>query len=87
MEARRSLYAGKRKEVAMVEDREKISTGPNEEAINETIAGTGPGIPDDALAPGETELPEAPTDEEVEKMAKKLHAPTAEKDTLPLEGE
>ena len=35
----------------MTEDREKISTGPNEEPINETIAGTGPGIPDDALAP------------------------------------
>ena len=37
----------------MADDREKISTGPNEEPINETIAGTGPGIPDDALAPGE----------------------------------
>ena len=70
----------------MVEDREKISTGPNEEPINETIAGTGPGIPDDALAPGE-ELPEPPDDEEVERIAKKLNAPTAEKDTLPLEGE
>ena len=41
----------------MVDDREKISTGPNESPVNETIAGTGPGIPDDALAPGE-ELPE-----------------------------
>jgi hypothetical protein len=70
----------------MANDREKISTGPNGEPINETIAGTGPGIPDDALAPGE-ELPEAPTDEEVERIARKLHAPTAEKDTLPLEGE
>jgi hypothetical protein len=68
-------------------DREKLSTGPNEEPINETIAGTGPGIPDDALAPGE-ELPEAPSDEAVEKMAKKLHAPIAqEEDALPLEGE
>lgn len=71
----------------MVEDREKISTGPNEEPINETIAGTGPGIPDDALAPGEKELPRAPTDAEVEEMAEKLGAPSAEKDTLPLEGE
>ena len=70
----------------MAQDREKISTGPNEEPINETIAGTGPGIPDDALAPGE-ELPEPPTDEEVEKVAEELGAPTAEKDTLPLEGE
>lgn len=70
----------------MTDDREKISTGPNEEPINETIAGTGPGIPDDALAPGE-ELPQPPTDEEVEKIAEELGAPTAEKDTLPLEGE
>ena len=67
-------------------DREKISTGPNEEPINETIAGTGPGIADDALSPGE-ELPQAPTDEEVEKVAEKLGPPTAERDTLPLEGE
>jgi hypothetical protein len=70
----------------MGEDREKISTGPNEEPINETIAGTGPGIPDDALASGE-DLPEAPSDEEVERVAEKLKAPTAERDTLPLEGE
>jgi hypothetical protein len=73
-------------EVQMTSDREKISTGPNEEPINETIAGTGPGIPDDALAPGE-ELPQPPSDEQVEKAAKALGAPLAEEDTLPLEGE
>jgi hypothetical protein len=71
----------------MAQDREKISTGPNEEPINETIAGTGPGIPDDALAPGEEELPQPPTDEEVEEAARKLRAPVGERDTLPLEGE
>ena len=70
----------------MADDREKISTGPNEEPINETIAGTGPGIPDEALAPGE-QLYRAPSDEEVDRIAKKLKAPTAERDTLPLEGE
>jgi hypothetical protein len=70
----------------MTADREKISTGPNDEAIDETIAGTGPGIPDDALAPGE-ELPKPPSDEEVEEAAEELGSPTAEKDTLPLEGE
>ena len=70
----------------MADDREKLRNGPNGEAINETIAGTGPGIADDALAPGE-QLPDAPTDEEVERVARKLHAPTAERDTLPLEGE
>jgi hypothetical protein len=71
----------------MAEDRDKISNGPNDRPINETIAGTGPGIADDSLAPGEDEIPEAPTDEEVEEMAEKLGSPTAEKDTLPLEGE
>jgi len=70
----------------MADDREKISTGPNERAVNESIAGTAPGIPDEALAPGE-ELPEPPSDEEVARIAKKLHAPNAERDTLPLEGE
>ena len=71
----------------MADQREKISTGPNEEAINETIAGTGPGFADDALAPGEEELPQAPSDEEVEKAAEALGAPGRERDTLPLEGE
>lgn len=55
----------------MIEDKEKI----------ETIAGTGPGIADDSLARGETEIPEAPTDEEVEEMAEKLGSPTAQEDT------
>ena len=32
----------------MTDDREKISTGPNAEPLNDTVAGTGPGIPDDA---------------------------------------
>lgn len=69
----------------MAEDREKISNGPNDRPINETIAGTGPGIADDSHAPGE-EMPQAPSDEDVEKMAQELRAPTAEHDTLPLEG-
>jgi hypothetical protein len=70
----------------MAEDREKITTGPNERAINETIAGTGPGIPDDARARGE-DLPEPPSDEEVERIARKLGAPTAERNTVPSEGQ
>ena len=70
----------------MPQDREKITDGLNDRPVNETIAGTGPGIPDEALAPGE-ELPEPPTDEQVEAAAKALHAPVAERDTLPLEGE
>src|SRR3982750_2607059 len=70
-----------RLEATMADDREKISTGPNDRPLNETIAGTGPGIPDEALAPGE-ELPDPPTDEQVEKIAEKLGAPTGQKDTL-----
>ncbi len=71
----------------MADDREKISTGPNAEPIEENIAGTAPGIPDDSLAPGEEELPDAPSDEEVERVAGKLGAHQKERDTLPLEGE
>lgn len=55
-------------------DREKITDGPNERAIDEPLASTAPGIPDDALAPGE-ELPERPSDEEVARIARKLGAP------------
>ncbi len=70
----------------MADEREKITTGPNERAVNETIAGTGPGIPDEARGPGE-EVPEPPTDEEVERTARAMGAPVSERDTLPLEGE
>jgi hypothetical protein len=72
----------------MADDREKLSTGPNERAINENIAGTGPGVPDEALAPGE-ELPQPPSDEEVARAAAALGAPVEPKhdDTLPLDGE
>jgi hypothetical protein len=64
--------------IIMAEDREKITTGANERAINETIAGTGPGIPDDARGPGEA-MPEPPSDEEVARAAEKLGAPTADR--------
>ena len=70
-----------------MQDREKISTGPNAEPIDENIAGTAPGIPDDALAPGEEELPKPPTDEEVDEAAEALGSPGRERGTLPLEGE
>ena len=57
----------------MAEDREKISTGPNERAVNEPIAGTAPGLPDEALTPGH-DLPEPPSDEEVRRVAERLGA-------------
>jgi hypothetical protein len=62
----------------MSDDRAKITTGPNERSVNENIAGTGPGIPDDALAPGQ-ELPEPPSDEEVARIARKLGAATSDR--------
>lgn len=46
----------------------------NDRPLNETIAGTGPGIRDEALGPGQ-ELPEPPSDEEVAKAARALGAP------------
>ena len=58
----------------MADDREKITNGPNERAVNENIAGTGPGLPDDVRGPGET-LPDPPSDEEVARIARKLGAP------------
>ncbi|MDB5672403.1 MAG: hypothetical protein JWO25_3362 [Alphaproteobacteria bacterium] len=68
-----------------MDDREKISTGPNDRPLNETIAGTGPGIPDEALAPGES-LPEPPSDEDVARISRILGVHGKE-DDLPLEGE
>ena len=55
----------------------------------DSMAGTSPGIPDDALAPSQDELPTPPSEEEVERIARVLHAPIASKsdDTSPLEGE
>ncbi len=47
--------------------------------LHETIAGTGPGIPDDALAPG-AELPAPPTDEQVAAAAKAIGAPVPKPD-------
>jgi hypothetical protein len=72
----------------MAEDREKITDGANERAVNENIGDTAPGIPDDALAPGQ-ELPEPPTAEEEARIRAKLGVPAENKevDTLPLEGE
>ena len=74
------------KEVPQVaETKDKISTSPDDRKVGQTIAGTGPGIPDDALAPGE-ELPTPPSDEEAERLERKLGI-RAEQDTLPLDGE
>jgi hypothetical protein len=63
----------------MAEDRDKISTGPNERAVNEPIAGTAPGIPDEARTPGK-EAPEPPSDEEVARVAKQLGAPIGQRE-------
>ena len=56
----------------MADDREKISTGPNDEPLNETIAGTGPGIPDEALAPGEKNCPSRRATRRSSEIAEKL---------------
>ena len=69
----------------MADEREKISTGPNDRPLNETIAGTGAGIPDEALSPGK-ELPQPPTEEQEKHIRERLGV-EEEVDTLPLEGE
>ncbi len=55
----------------MSDDRTKITTGPNERSVNESLAGTAPGIPDEARGPGE-DIPEPPSDEEVERARRAL---------------
>lgn len=55
-------------------NREKITDSADARAIDEPIAGTAQGLPDDALLLGE-ELPEEPSDEDVARITAKLDAP------------
>ncbi|KHA65151.1 MULTISPECIES: hypothetical protein [unclassified Sphingomonas] len=55
-------------------NREKITDSANERAIDESIAGTAPGLPDGGLSPAE-DLPEEPSDEDVARIAAKRGAP------------
>ena len=57
---------------------DRIGNTGNARPLDETIAGTGPGIADDALGPGE-DMPQAPSDAEVGAVARKLgaHVPEA----------
>ena len=66
-------------------ERERIGEGQNDRPLNESIAGTAPGIPDEALFPGE-DLPHPPDEEEERRIRAKLGI-EEEVDTLPLEGE
>ena len=69
----------------MADDCEKISNGPNDRPLNETIAGTGPGIPDEALSP-DGQLFQPPGADEEKAIRERLNVPE-EVDTLPLDGE
>jgi hypothetical protein len=53
---------------------EQRNGGTNARPLDDTVAGTGPGIPDDSLAPGQDAPPEPPSEEEVKRMAEKLGA-------------
>lgn len=50
---------------------DSISDGVNARPLEDSIAGTARGIPDDALAPGE-DMPEPPSEEEQRRIAAKL---------------
>lgn len=56
----------------------RLDAAANARPLRDTTAGTGPGIPDDALAPSE-ELPTPPTDAEVADAAKALDAPVSKR--------
>ncbi len=58
----------------MSDDDKRPEGATNDRPLNDTIAGTGPGIPDEALGPGQ-ELPTPPTDEQVAAAARALGAP------------
>ena len=58
-------------------DERGIGNGTNARPLNDTVAGTGPGIADDGGTPGD-EIPPAPSDEEVARVARKLGAPVPE---------
>jgi hypothetical protein len=68
-----------REHMEVIMSEQKKTEGLNDRARDETIAGTGPGIADDALAPGEA-IPTAPTDEEIDRVARKLGAPSPAKE-------
>jgi hypothetical protein len=55
--------------MAMSDDKAEGAT--NARPLGESLAGTGPGIPDEARGPGE-DLPEPPDNEEVERIARAL---------------
>jgi hypothetical protein len=58
----------------MSDDDKRPEGATNDRPLHEGIAGTGPGIPDEALGPGQS-LPEPPTDEQVAAAARALGAP------------
>jgi hypothetical protein len=62
---------------SMTDDRPEGAT--NDRPLDFGIAGTGPGIPDEALGPGQT-LPVPPSDEQVAAAARALGAPVPDED-------
>lgn len=58
----------------MADARDETGSGVNARPLRDTVAGTGPGIADDALSPG-ADLPDPPSDEEVARVARALGAP------------
>ena len=57
-------------------DHPRSEGATNDRPLNDSIAGTGPGLPDEALGPGQ-ELPVPPTDEQTAAAARALRAPVS----------
>ena len=69
------MQPGRRRAVlCIMSDDPRPEGATNDRPLDDTIAGTGPGIPDDALGAGR-EMPVAPTDEQVAAAARALGAP------------
>lgn len=65
-------------EYDMSEKRNQAEGGTNARPLDESVAGTAPGIPDEARGPGE-EIPQPPTDEEVDRAARRMKEGRGEK--------
>jgi hypothetical protein len=69
-------------EIAMPGQQQPLGGGTNDRPLNDTVAETGPGVPDDAIGPEQRTVPEQmdlASGEEAERIARKLQAEVDER--------